>query len=132
MTKEYEIKLRDLLQNFCDELLPYLDCDGCTRLISVFLDSKKIEHEIYTGAIRFGYKSFPLHYWIKTKNGTIFDFKSEKWIGVKSDKVEYIGEVQVSKEGFMLPLKDNKSLIIGILIEGGMNNYDGKIIGYKK
>ena len=116
-------RLRDILENFCDEFLPELDCDGCTRLVGFLLASKNIDFEIYSGKIVSQLnpvKIFPIHYWIKTKDGILFDFKTKKWIGVTSDKTNYQSITKLDKNEF-LSVGGNQTIIMGVLLQCGMN-----------
>lgn len=115
-----EEKLRDVLELFADNFLPALDCDGCTRFVSYLLENKKIEFDIYEGSIyetNNKSNSFPIHNWIKTKKGTIFDFKTKKWLGVTSDKVTYVDVKNLDKKEF---LPKERTTTLGILLHFGI------------
>lgn len=131
MKKDEEIKIRDILESFVDEFLPYLDCDGCTRFVAFMLENKNIDFMIFTGSIKNDKHFFPLHYWIETSNGVTFDFKCEKWIGTKSDKTTYNVQEEINKEKF-LSVGGNKELIMGILLKYGSENKNGVIIKCQK
>ena len=117
-----QIKLRDTLQKFCDEFLPNLECDGCTRFASFLLIAKNIKFEIYLGEIEsqtHPNNQFPLHYWIKTKQGILFDFKTKKWIGVESDKTNYQNITKINKKEFLI-VGGNPTIVMGILLHEGI------------
>jgi len=117
-----EDHMRQTLQRFCDEFLPALDCDGCTRFVAFMLENKGIPFEIYTGGfheIMNPKNSFNPHYWIVTKQGTILDFKTEKWIGVKSIDVSYTNIRLVDKAEF-LSVGGSRELVLGVILSCGV------------
>ena len=117
-----EQRLRAALEPFIEHFLPALDCDGCTRFVACMLKHHKIDFEIYECGIknRATGKTFPIHNFIETKNGIIFDFKTEKWIGCKSDKTDYIDVKRVNKDSWILLNKMPESVLLGTLLMYGV------------
>lgn len=115
MNKQKEQELEQTLSKFIDTFLYKLDCDGSTRLVAMLLQNKKIDFKIYTGAIQHKNNHFPLHYWIETSNGVIFDFKSKKWIGVDSKETTYLNKELVDTQEF-LSVGGNKYTVMGVLL----------------
>jgi len=130
MNAEKQVELRDkVLKPFVDNLLKNLDCDGCTRFIGLILHNKGIEFDIYQCDIREikdPRNAFPLHYFIKTKENVIFDFKTKKWIGVEFQDTEYCNCVKVNLRDFLFVHNDIQ--LFGILLKYGMTNDEGRII----
>jgi len=118
MDKKREKEVREVLENFVDTFLSHLDCDGGTRFVSAMMDKMEIEHTICTGAVtgKDG-TSFPLHYWIESKNNLIWDFKCEKWVGSKMEDCRYMKLEDLNKNEFMLShLLDKATLLSALLI----------------
>lgn len=120
MNKEQQ--LHTALDMFVENFLTALDCDGCTRFVACMLDNHKIKYDVYEGVIlnKETKKGFPIHNWILTKKGVLFDFKTEKWIGCKSDKTTYLRARKLDKETWILPNKMPKSVLLGTLLSYGI------------
>lgn len=125
MTKENGIenekKLWGIIKDFVEEFGTNWDCDGCTRFVGLLLRKKDIKFQIYQGKIRSKKNRnmcFPLHNWIMTEKGIIFDFKAKKWIGGDGDDVEYYDYIKISKQ-WLCPNGVDEHLILGILLSMG-------------
>jgi len=112
--------VRETLDRFITAFLPNLDCDGCTRLVGQLLSKINIDYKIFTGAIRNRVTDdiFPLHYWIEVED-IIFDFKAEKWIGVKGDDVEYLDIEEIDRDEFMMVGQMSRINMFAVLLEYG-------------
>jgi len=129
-----QLRAREVIGDFAKLFLTHLDCDGCTRLVSILLDNLGIEHNIYSGIIyetKNKLNTFPLHYWIITGQGIIFDFKSEKWLGVTFEYVTYQNIMLLDKSKFMECMSP---FAIGVLMICGRfgDNKNGIFINKKK
>jgi|TARA_R100000049_G_C1956778_1_gene114083 hypothetical protein len=116
-------EIHTTLKNFVDTFAPHWDCDGCTRFVGIMLDSLNVKYKIYAGSI-FDIKNtkntFPIHFWIKTKDGTIFDFKAQKWLKIPQEQVRYTYLGIVTKS--WLTLNTTKDVILSTLITNMQKN----------
>ncbi|MBV7542074.1 hypothetical protein [Acidovorax sp. sic0104] len=78
MNEEQEIKLQGLLLKF--DGLP-IECDGMTRVVSMYLESEGIPHEIHIGRLSVtGIGTTPAHFWIAFPDGRICDLRARMWL----------------------------------------------------
>ena len=91
MTYIKDMRLYDFISSIVKNHLEYSDCDGCIRVVAYLLKLAGIKFKIWTGIIsrKDNGKEFPIHYWVETKDGQIWDFKSYKWLQKESDDCNY-------------------------------------------
>lgn len=66
-----------------------IECDGMSRVISMYLSHQGISHEIHIGRLQVQeVGTIELHYWVALPDGSICDLRARMWLG-KSEKVHH-------------------------------------------
>ena len=79
MNAKQQAALEAVLQKF--DGLP-LECDGMTRVVSMYLTHEEIPHTIQCGKLAVQGAGFiPLHYWVAFADGRVCDLRARMWLG---------------------------------------------------
>jgi len=79
MNAQQQAALEAVLQKF--DALP-LECDGMTRVVSMYLSHENIPHTIRCGKLAVQGAGFiPLHYWVAFADGRVCDLRARMWLG---------------------------------------------------